>query len=225
MPAGPDLGSSADAGARAELSGLRDVYVVLGYGSLIWDLEVLAPQVRLPWYMDAGPRLPMEFSRISPKRLMGLVVVIDADHGQPCPTHAIASRRDDIHAVAEDLRERERANNLDYIGAVCLRTGFERALQPHVATQIRDWCAAAGAAGAVWADLPRNFQQRTGGEFSIGSALAYLHTLSGANLEEAVRYIENAPSATDTRLRRVLAVDAWWQAVAEALPPTPGNTV
>ena len=225
MPAGTNLGTSADTGERAELSSLRDAYVVLGYGSLIWDLEVLAPRVRLPWYMDAGPRLPMEFSRISPKRLMGLVVVIDAEHGQPCPTHAIASRRDDIHAAAEDLRERERANSLDYIGAVCLRSGFERALQPHVATQIRDWCAAIGAAGAVWTDLPQNFRRHTGGEFSLDSALAYLHTLSGANLEEAVRYIENAPLATDTPLRRMLAVDAWWQAVAEQLPSTPGISV
>jgi hypothetical protein len=33
----------------------------------------------------------MEFSRISPKRAMGLVVCLDPAAGVPCPTHAIGS--------------------------------------------------------------------------------------------------------------------------------------
>ena len=48
---------------------------ILGYGSLIWDLEILAPHVAGNWEMRAGPSLPMEFSRISKKRKLGLVVL------------------------------------------------------------------------------------------------------------------------------------------------------
>ena len=56
---------------------MKGRFAVIGWGSLIWDLEILEPHVRLPWAMGGGPRMPMEFSRISPKRLMGLVVVLD----------------------------------------------------------------------------------------------------------------------------------------------------
>ena len=193
---------------------LHDAYVVLGYGSLIWDLEILASQVQLPWLLNAGPELPMEFSRISAKRLMGLVVVIDAVHGSLCPTHAILSNRTDIHAVADDLCARERSSSLDYIGAVCRRSGFSRSYQAEVAAHINAWCERTGAAGAVWTDLPQNFAEHAGSAFSIDDAIAYLRTLRGENLAEAVRYIENAPDATDTPLRRALARDAWWQGLS-----------
>ena len=69
---------------------LEGRFAVLGYGSLIWDLDDLAPHVELPWAMGGGPLLPMEFSRISPKRKMGLLS-FSTDNGVPCPTHAIAS--------------------------------------------------------------------------------------------------------------------------------------
>ena len=78
-------------------------YAVLGWGSLIWDMENLAPHVRGDWAMGAGPALPMEFTRVSPKRKMGLVVCLDATHGSHCTTHAIASTKDGIQAVAIDL--------------------------------------------------------------------------------------------------------------------------
>jgi hypothetical protein len=120
--------------------------------------------------MRAGPRLPLEFSRISPKRLMSLVVVIDPDHGAPCPSHAIASRRGDVHAAAADLMARERARRIDQIGAVCVETGFARASAPEIATLMAQWCRETGARGAVWTDLPRNFEAETGAPFSVSAA-------------------------------------------------------
>jgi hypothetical protein len=82
---------------------------ILGWGSLIWDLDDLAPNVEGPWSMRAGPRLPMEFSRVSPKRLMGLVVALDPLDGVACPTHAIRSRRTRLADAIADLAARERA--------------------------------------------------------------------------------------------------------------------
>jgi hypothetical protein len=44
-----------------------------------------------------------------------------------------------------------------------------------------------------------------------------LRCLTGDSLDEAVRYIENAPAATDTPLRRALSADDWWRAEARRL--------
>ena len=190
---------------------LRGAYAILGWGSLLWDLDDLAPKVRGGWALRAGPAFPLEFSRISPKRLMSLVVVIDPDQGAPCPTHAIASIRDDVQSAAEDLRARERAAEIGFIGAVCLSSGLRRASHPAVAEQVAAWCRETGARGAVWTDLPRNFEAETGRGFSVGAGLEYLRGLEGASAAEARRYIDGAPAETDTPLRRALAGQGWWR--------------
>lgn len=42
-------------------------FAVIGFGSLIWDLDDLAPRVEGQWTLYAGPRLPLEFSLVSAK--------------------------------------------------------------------------------------------------------------------------------------------------------------
>jgi len=190
-------------------------YAILGWGSLIWDLDDLAPKVAGGWALGAGPALAMEFSRISPKRKGALVVVLDPDHGAPCPTHAIASCRRDIGAAIADLAARERCMP-ERIGAVCRASGLARSARPGIAGQIADWCAAEGWQGAVWTDLPVNFAETTGTPFSVEAGLDYLAALGGDSRAEAVRYIAQAPAATDTRLRRALVDQAWWRAALDA---------
>lgn len=188
---------------------MKGRYAVLGWGSLIWDLEILAPQVELPWQMGRGPALPMEFTRVSPKRKMGLAVCLDPDHGVPCPTHAIASIRGGLREAVADLAARERAP-AERIGGVCLATG-DRQGRGGIAAIIEQWCKDGGWQGAVWTDLLTNYTEMRGEAFSIPGAVAYLKTLTGESLDEAVRYIVNAPAGTDTPLRRTLAQDPWWQ--------------
>jgi hypothetical protein len=159
--------------------------------------------------------LPLEFSRISPKRKLSLVVVIDPDHGAACPTHAIASRRNDLLAAAEDLRVRERAQRIDQIGAVCVDSGFARSSHPAIAAMMANWCAETGARGAVWTDLPRNFEAETGAPFSVAAGLSYLRGLNGESAAEARRYINGAPAETVTPLRTRLAQEAWWRMTGE----------
>lgn len=192
------------------MAALEGRIAVIGWGSLIWDLDDLAPRVSGDWLMGGGPRLPLEFSRISPKRLMSLVVVTDPDHGAPCETHAIASIRDDIHAASADLQARERARRPDQIGAVCLRTGLTRASDPRTGALVTEWCAAIGATGAVWTDLPRNFAEVTGQPFDVTSGIAYLRGLPEAQLAAAVEYITLAPTGTATPLRGALEGEDWW---------------
>lgn len=199
------------------MSALEGRIAVIGWGSLIWDLDDLAPKVEGSWMMRAGPELPFEFSRISPKRKMGLVLCLDPAEGAACPTNAILSRRSDIHEAAEDLRQRERAGGIEFIGACCAKSGFQRSSLPEVTEIFAKWCRDTGAAGAVWTDLDANFAKVSGKTFSLDAAVDYLHTLTGESLEEAVRYIELAPETTQTPLRTRLKSDPWWQGLA-ALP-------
>ncbi len=184
-------------------------YAILGWGSLLWDLDDLAPHVRGPWRMGAGPALPMEFTRISPKRKHGLVVCLDAEHGVACQTHAIASAQNGANGAADDLAKRERAPR-HMIGVVCLRTGAASGRSEGVIGTVRAWCAENGWAGAVWTDLESNFTAIRGETFTIGRATGYLRSLMGESRDEAVRYIQNAPTETDTPLRRALNGEAWW---------------
>ena len=200
---------------------LKGRIAVIGWGSLIWDLDNLAHLIAGDWMMGAGPSLPFEFTRVSPKRKMGLAVCLDYANGDLCPTNAILSVRDDIHEAAEDLRARERARIIDYIGLIHPESGARRSSIPEVADIFEDWCRRTGAAGAVWTDLGGNFEEDRGQPFTVPDAIAYLKTLQGDSLIEAVRYIEYAPMATNTPLRRALAKDDWWrdQAAQHCVPP------
>ena len=189
---------------------MKPRFAVLGWGSLIWDLEILTPHVELPWKMHAGPTLPMEFSRVSPKRKMALAVCLDENFGDPCPTHAVLSRRSQIEPVIQDLAARERAP-IEMIGGVCLSSGYQQG-RGSVAGLVRAWCAENGWQGAVWTDLRSNYSETRATEFSVSDAIGYLRTLAGEQLDEAVRYITLAPAGTDTPLRRALELEDWWRA-------------
>lgn len=186
-------------------------YAIIGWGSLIWDLENLAPHVRGDWAMRAGPALPMEFTRVSPKRNMALAVCLDAVHGVGCVTNAIASVRGEIGSAVTDLARRERAPE-HLIGDVCLASGHANGTSPEIVTRVRNWCQTEGWSGAVWTDLPSNFTEHLGEIFTVPLAISYLRRLTGDSLDEAVAYIEQAPAATDTPLRRALATEDWWLA-------------
>ena len=89
---------------------------IIGWGSLIWDLDDLAPKVAGVWALGAGPALPIEFARIPPKRLDALALCIDLDHGAPCRTAVIDSAKSSIAEAQIDLAERERAKSVAMIG-------------------------------------------------------------------------------------------------------------
>lgn len=186
---------------------------ILGWGSLLWDPEILTPHISPPWLMAGGPRLPMEFSRISPKRKMSLVVVLDPVDGVDCPTHAVASTRTTVAEAAVDLAKRERAP-MEGIGMVCRVTGARRSTAGPIEEAVLRWCEAKGADGAVWTDLHRNFEAEQGRPFTLDRGYDYLRSLGGASLEEAVRYINSAPPQTDTPLRRRLMADPWWRSLS-----------
>ncbi len=186
-------------------------FVVIGWGSLLWDLDDLAPTVIGEWHLGLGPRLPLEFVRISPKRKHSLVVVLDQTYGAKCASSYIHSRKDSIHEVIADLAARERTD-LHFIGATS-RDHLVQAKQPSIAQSIQHWLQGTTYAGAVWTDLVANFEEDTRSGFSIDAAIAYLQTLNTESLLEAKRYIDFAPQQVVTPLRTALNRDAWWQSL------------
>lgn len=204
-----DLGAAPPPGPAPAADG---AIAILGWGSLIWDIENLAPRVAGDWRMSAGPRLPIEFTRISQKRRGGLTLVIDARHGAEIPTHVIAHAGADLAAARTDLALRERAPERQ-IGWAARDSVWDPA--DPAAMAVRDWLRREGLDGAVWTALPGNFEAVSGKPFSHTAAEAHLQALAGGDLEEAVRYIHCAPAETDTPLRRHLAGCAWWRALVE----------
>ena len=182
---------------------------VIGFGSLLWDLDDLAPKVSGEWKMYEGPILPLEFSLVSRKRHYALALVIDYGDGAPCPTCVIDSVRSEIGAAIVDLANRERMEPTN-IGFVDRNTGESHSHREETRNTLWDWFENSNYDGAVWTDGERNFEALTGRAFSLQTAQDHLRSLQGISLEEARRYIRNAPARVETPLRRALEGTPWW---------------
>ncbi len=185
---------------------------IIGYGSLIWDLDTLEEHVRGNWHLGAGPELPVEFSRVSPKRQFGLVLVLDNEAERASLTNVIESRKDRVELAAEDLAVRERAP-VERIG-IATRDGQKSSRSDKHADFIISWLQRVDYDAAVWTDLQGNFQEHTGMQFSHNAGLKYLKSLNEASLFEAWRYITHAPDHTWTPFRQHLSDDPWWQSLS-----------
>lgn len=182
---------------------------VIGFGSLLWDLDDLAPKVSGEWKMYEGPILPLEFSLVSRKRHYALALVIDYGDGAPCPTCVIDSVRSEIGAAIVDLANRERMEPTN-IGFVDRNTGASHSHREETRNTFWNWIEDSTYDGAVWTDGERNFEALTGRAFSLKTAQDHLRSLQGISLEEARRYIRNAPARVETPLRRALEGAPWW---------------
>lgn len=200
------------------MSDLSGKTAIIGWGSLIWDLETLADKIDAEfgaggWALGEGPPLPIEFSRVSRKRPGALTLVIQSLGGDaPCATSYALSNRGEAEDAANDLAQRERAPRR-LIGLWSASRGVEAQNQA-AGDEIAAWAQRLGLGGAVWTDLPCNFAESKGRPFSVEAAIAHLQALDGQQLAEAVAYIRNAPPQTDTPLRRALARNLWWRALA-----------
>lgn len=185
---------------------------IIGYGSLIWDLDDLEAHVAGPWQRGAGPCLPVEFARISPKRKQALVLVVDDAAEAPSPTSVIASARAQLDDAVTDLARRERCPP-EKLG-IAVKGGRHRIGRSAPAmAAVEAWLANSLFDAVVWTELDGNFTHITGETFSLIAAEAYLRTLAGESLAEAWRYIEYAPEETDTPLRRHMRAQNWWRAL------------
>jgi hypothetical protein len=186
---------------------------VLAWGSLVWDCRSLAI---VGGFEANGPRLPIEFCRVSgggnaPRRL---TLVIDERVGCSCLTYSALSTFGDLEVARENLREREGMDHVNGVGFVdCVAvTESHRAVERHPAAveTIRLWARTNGYDAVIWTALANNFHEpaKANEPFSVEAAIRYLSAKNGTALEAALNYIRQAPQEVRTPVRE--AVNKRW---------------
>jgi hypothetical protein len=183
---------------------------VLGWGSLIWDPRELMLK-STEWHED-GPRLPIEFARISKDGRLTLVTYPGAE---PQPTLWAESGLTDLGAARENLRAREgKTCRLNSIHALTRAGGSSEAgLDRATRESVAEWLETRpNLDAAIWTGLSSNWREERCREYSVDDALAYLRSLHGQQRQSAAEYIAKAPQQVQTALR----VRAKAEFVAEA---------
>lgn len=175
---------------------------MLGWGSLLWEDGSGFEAWHEPWLND-GPLLRIEFSRVSSSRHGALTLVIDPENGVPTAVAHCLSRRTDIREAIEDLRGRERTA-MQNIGWV-RRSGEARFHDEQSLRTILSWAMERGRDAVVWTGLRSNFAEKVGRPFSVDAALAYLQTLKPEARAKALEYVSRAPRFVRTPVRDALA--------------------
>lgn len=175
---------------------------ILGWGSLIWDPRDLP--IKGGWKND-GPALPIEFCRISGSWPLTLVIKPGFDNVNV------------LHTVSDDRNVKEAKMNLalregcttKHIGLIDSITGDSNVSSEtnQYVPAIKEWMAVHGYDSVIWTDLPSNFKEKTGREFSIKNGIGFLKALSPERLERALHYIDNAPLQINTKLRTAIVLE------------------
>jgi|ERR1043166_637971 hypothetical protein len=178
---------------------------ILAWGSVIWDPRNL--RFRGKWELG-GPKLKIEFSRVS--KDARLTLVIDTTNGVEVPTRFAESSRPSLLDTVADLRDRE--------GTIMRCIGFtdisgdhasvcEHSEHSYAHDIVRTWLKASDYEAAVWTALRSNYKEQQSQAFTVPHAVSYIHGLPRAPRENALEYIRNAPSEVDTPLRKALVAE------------------
>lgn len=169
---------------------------IIGWGSLIWNPRDL-PCLEKPddWQKD-GPRLRIEFTRVS--RDSRLTLVIDPICGLELTTLYATSTRTRLEDAIADLRQREGTvwKHIGYVSAHA-NSGHDQ----NVCDLVYAWLKIAKYDGAVWTALPANYEEQLNAKFSVEHATRYLTNLPEVVRHEALDYVRRAPKQIDTPLR------------------------
>jgi hypothetical protein len=180
---------------------------VLAWGSLVWDPRTLAIDGD---FQPKGPRLPIEFSRISGDGR--LTLVIDESCGAVCATYVTKSAHEDLGEAIENLRAREGMKTSRGVGFVVPASSRQSATakdrHPLALSTIAAWVLTSGHDAAIWTALASNFQQKTSDAFSVKGAVRYLEQLDSSARVVALNYIRRASPEIQTPLRS--AVNLRW---------------
>ena len=178
---------------------------VLGWGSLIWSPRGL--KLAGQWQPD-GPRLPVEFARVSQDERLTLVLYPGAELVQVLWAPSACSSLEE--AVA-DLAARE-GTSRQRIGYLSFFNGLYRCeAAPEALEQIRSWAGSRSFDAVIWTDLPSNFSAKTNMPFSPDNAVTYLGALKKYSFEKAKEYLAKAPKQVSTPVRRQAEeILQWW---------------
>jgi hypothetical protein len=173
---------------------------VIGWGSLIWNPGSIRLSTR--WRKD-GPRLPLEFSRISNDGRLTLVV---HPRAEPITTYWALSAFDEIEAAVANLSERESTNraNIAHVEKLAALDDSESG------SAVLHWLnSQTSVDAAIWTNLTSNWDSKQRTPFSAEAAAEYVLSLRncpdhGVSFRRAAEYIRNAPSQVQTPVRHLL---------------------
>jgi hypothetical protein len=184
---------------------------VLGWGSLVWDgQEEFDRWHEAPWLND-GPTIKLEFSRISKKSRPGaLTLVIDPQRGSACQVAYCWSRRAARSDAIRDLKEREHTGTefIGYIDRLEKRSHYH---DDESCENIRNWAAGKDIDAVIWTDLRTNFEEEVGKPFSVAAAFAHLNTLDEGVRAMTIEYVRRAPDFVRTDFRTALQTESWFK--------------
>lgn len=212
---GFDWKASSDARANIDQSyfKLPKKIAIVTWGALAWDpgeLPLVSEDPEHPEqaWLTGGPEVPIEFSRVAVD--CRLIPVIDPDNGAPVATLYAKSRRNDLDAAIQDLMKAEGATNPKRIGFVDVREDKHRCrLNPAMAEVVKAWAMEHEFDAVIWTELPSNFKDHTGRDFSPDVAVKYLGELPQVLVSQAKEYVDRAPKETETPLRAKLREVGW----------------
>jgi hypothetical protein len=149
---------------------------IIAWGSLVSDPRTL--QIKGNWD-NQGPRLKIEFSRVSKDGR--LTLVIDPLNGAEVNTY---KRIGFVDTKNNRNSKSEFHNQVDV---------FEKMVT---------WCKDNNFDAAVWTALPSQFKDQTKMEFSVSNAIKYLDSLPKTARKNALNYINEAPKEVVTPVRQ-----------------------
>jgi hypothetical protein len=178
---------------------------IVAWGAVLWQGDL--PRAG-PWQAD-GPRLPLEFARISGDGRLTLVLYPQA--GTPwSPTCWASAAWAPLEAVVESLRDAERCVP-GQIGSLPPHPAQTMAVAAEVHTALTAWRAAQGCSAVVWTNLPPNFSARRGGEpLTPAAAVTYVRSLPADQRRQAETYVRRVPAAIQTPIRQALITELGW---------------
>ena len=181
---------------------------ILGWGSLIWCPGSL--RIRTAWRLD-GPRLPIEFARISRDGRLTLVIQLGTEDQT---TYWAVSELEELSDARDNVRERE-GSKLEDIHYLDRDGRAAEGVPSEIARKMSEWLDGHGdVQAAIWTGLPSNWRETRGREFSAADAIRYLEELevaagrAKATYDRAREYVRNAPPGIETVAGRQCAHEA-----------------
>ncbi len=182
---------------------------ILGWGSLIWDPSSLKFDSNKGWSVD-GPKLLIEFARISSGGRLTLVIKDDAAEVQTL--YAISSYSNLDEAVL-DLAIRE-GSGIDKIGFYTKSTGICYPLDFAVKQNIEFWINKVDIDAVIWTNLQGKLNYKDNQKRLIkieeDKLVDYLKNLDPISSAKAEEYIRKAPSSVRTPLRTKIEEELKW---------------
>ncbi|WKD85188.1 hypothetical protein KCTC32516_00528 [Polaribacter huanghezhanensis] len=173
---------------------------ILGWGSLIWNPEILKFDKQNGWN-EEGPILPIEFSRISRNGRITLVISKNGSMVQTLYSNSSESKLD--NAIA-NLRKRE-GTNLKNIGYYSKDSDEFFPKDFEFKQNILDWICKKEIDAVIWTDLNENWKDIT------EDRIEYLRSLKDETKELAKEYIIKTPEQIKTVLRERIKKELNWK--------------